>query len=1563
MNCNYEFQHNGTSYKGSTIEAVKQAFIEGQLSQNEWILDIFDSELTFYNTHSAEYTQIEKAIEAARNDNAPSDLDNVTKLGESIYSKDKTVEVPMGNGKTQTLPVRDFFLNFRKEFGTYFHSYIETSKKGSREDIEKKRDVLINWMAERAEKFFTEFPEYAQDSSRIINSDLSLANLLINIKRNPDTLERFRNKIEDSVVNLYDKLKSTFGQGALECEVPLYDKDAKLKGRADAIYWTESGDVYIIDFKTSPSTTMSKNSRLNHYLQLELYKRILSKKYNIPSEKIKVKNIQFVYSASGEVNIHTIEDPAEGLNTSSVSTILLSRFPRTAKTLPKAELTKREEKVSKMFSAARSKTVINKTEKEYIQKYLQSKVDNNTELMNHITKHPVSKWKKNGNILIGYDRNGEKILEGTLDEIIAQEQEAISKLKGGSLEDIITILKDKNHDRLVNFLGSHKDSQARHAFAQALSYYLSPQWEYVAIAPLENLGIITMRNSEGYYDFIMPISDAKNLRYSLDPSANLLTNFFKDPTVLQQYKEFKDIPEATLGNVNKLTALMAISQYKDLLEENGEVKIGGIRSVSLLEGQHDVIGNLTPYITCAKLLAAEIKNNADNVYESNVLSDFASNLESCIFINPVTQIYNAVGNLMYVTAANLGDSELGSMWEQKNMTVAKLEEILSYIKNNYKKEDYESTGTEIGRLYMNLSNLILKMRKISPEQMYQVHKRSLTFAESIGAGIDLFRYGDISRFTRIGLRLTGLAQGLETSVSYASPDELNRSFVKVMNAASTQIEQELVLEADELNEATKKYLSNYSQVYTFAIGDHTKAYQDLMEMTSDGKIDRRMLFKNPYAKNNSGLSDSAAEYLEVVLWTINRHRMEHVLSGDIRKLSYKKLKEDKKAFKQYKDAILDDVKYLQIPLKPKGGLSGSFSNIAAFFNKSKGLKQAIKDEVNTWLHYLEPALLNEQQSAQREKDIKDHTYSNYLKEGEKTRYERTESTDPITWEINMNQLALEYAAADYKEIYFTKVLNYVDKAMATISLMEMANGESYQAQRDALENRIKISIYNKALSIHEDEDLLKVVGFTKSVISGVKIAIRPALYLKEMLLGRIRNTSAILTNQIKSTTGNEITMKDLTSAAGVVFGGELLRDESIKLLDGSTFNDFSFVDMLNNIYRINDRDLNVISESLAYDRYGIHNIGSRMLYLNVVNPDWFNRMILFIAAMKADGCFEAHSIDKETGKLVYDISKDSRVSYFWNNRDKNLTTDTKWVQQKAYYQIKMQEFARERELFDDPELSWGQNIDESGKPIYDPFPRAYTSAETDSLKEQIGLIYGYYAHDERANVQKGVWWTLYTQFLTFFPSEIRKYLATGNMESSINTTIHLKDPISGKKLFYQYDEKTGLTKKVEGGSNGISDEGIVLATGQALEPVYDTVNHPLEGLAVSTAKSLRDICTGNATRSWKENPQQWDNAKLFLFNLLIGFLVAALISATVSNFEDSESKAVYTALADVGLKATRELNVYESLIKPVDSFGIIGTDFMKQIGGDLGRTITKDGYSLLNFANDNLSIIKDLHIV
>jgi hypothetical protein len=56
--------------------------------------------------------------------------------------------------------------------------------------------------------------------------------------------------------------------------------------------------------------------------------------------------------------------------------------------------------------------------------------------------------------------------------------------------------------------------------------------------------------------------------------------------------------------------------------------------------------------------------------------------------------------------------------------------------------------------------------------------------------------------------------------------------------------------------------------------------------------------------------------------------------------------------------------------------------------------------------------------------------------------------------------------------------------------------------------------------------------------------------------------------------------------------------------------------------------------------YHFWNVGFRF----ASRPDYYNRMTIFGAQMRGDGCFEAHSI--VNGHLVYDWTKDKRFDIF-----------------------------------------------------------------------------------------------------------------------------------------------------------------------------------------------------------------------------------------------------------------------------------------------------------------------------
>lgn len=85
----------------------------------------------------------------------------------------------------------------------------------------------------------------------------------------------------------------------------------------------------------------------------------------------------------------------------------------------------------------------------------------------------------------------------------------------------------------------------------------------------------------------------------------------------------------------------------------------------------------------------------------------------------------------------------------------------------------------------------------------------------------------------------------------------------------------------------------------------------------------------------------------------------------------------------------------------------------------------------------------------------------------------------------------------------------------------------------------------------------------------------------------------------------------------------------------------SFGQLINEQYGINDMDMNTYIDKILPNRFGIWHFDNVMFHF-ASRPDYYNRMTIFGAKMKADGCFDAH--DKNTGK--YNWTKDKRYEIF-----------------------------------------------------------------------------------------------------------------------------------------------------------------------------------------------------------------------------------------------------------------------------------------------------------------------------
>ena len=1364
-----------------------------------------------------------------------------------------------------------------------------------------------------------------------------------------------------------------------EMEMSVVTKEGKeIHGRADFISVDENGIVHIFDFKTTFTEHMGNMHRAARFAQLEIEKKIIQS-YGVDPDKIQIHNITVKFQGDPEAYQITTSDPTEKVGSdvkANVDTRTYMYFPRAASKLDSTQVSAIEDEINRRSSSIQGSLGKGKINVEYQTKKLQSITKNNkTYVIQHllekgksIKESTVIKWVQDGDNWIGYNSEQKEIIRDTIENIAKKEAETASDNLNAKTDRIATYLNFADYMGMSHFFRGG-ELEKKTSLLYALEPYMSPDFQYIEHPDLEKHNIITMYNKITHsYSFIV-MSDLMRLDYSSNAGANLLAPYIKDPKIIKSIREFNELPNNSSQHTMTLQALFTILGYKDTIDNSGKIKIDKIQVVSASTGVSSSGTNTASFMKALHLLQYVAKNNADQMENADEFLDIYDKAKENIEFTPSQEILKqTVFNRISAFKSNPKNIDIGlDNFSSKNVewTLDNVTKLLNQIKSEY-GESYLNKDTEIGRIYKELQSLALTLKSDKVyDELYKSTVLGLSAAETLGSGIDLIRYGEIKKYSWNGMLIHGIAQGLGMSTTYTNPDDAIRYYDQAFREATTQITAETYDMAVEVNLATKKFLeaSEASAIKTAVLGNTDSYYEALFEHDSDGKIAQTFTLQNPYGTNS--LTNIQREYLEEILWQINRLRMKpSELTDEVRSLKYSEFKNNtayQKEFDAYKSSVTINDQYRQAPLHLKVGAKGVISNIGSLFEQAStedGIKNKAKKFFKKWgdqlFSTITDMMLAPEQQNQMDKDIDEKRqefkyHSPYNVQGEH-RVEILQNHTIGEWMTNLNILTLEYACAQFKEVYYQQVLKSVGDLIGQIELVEVSTGQDLSDTKEQLINRMKVSIYNKTLIKDEQKGIAIAAASLKQVVSLTKIASRYDLFIKEMILGQIRNVSAVWAKNIVNDT--PITFSHLMKAAGVVYTNGLFAENAGKF-DGETFGDFRLINALNNLYRINDRDLTHYGESVSFDHNGILNWGSRTLYLNTTGPDWYNRMMLLVAKMMADGTWEAHKIDPTTGGLVYDQRMDKRYKRFLdyyelhkNEEDwqKNEPQDEEYQKSKAMYTYRIQQFQKE---------GYSDLTAENAVDGFSKLPRCYTQQEMASFKEQVGVLYGFYSLEERTNVQRGISWLLHTQFLTFLPGELRKYLATGNFASSVGKTVHLVDNVTGEKLYYKTMED-GVTKKVTEKELDSNDVKV---------PVIEFTFVPQEGLMVSFIKASKDILTRNID---KNNPDRYRRAALFLHNTFLWLILHSLIVFLAYLGIDSSKSSQASALAQKGVdtmsRVAQEMNAFDTLFSPIASYGIAGYDAVKQGFGSVYSLITNDDYSALDAAESIFAGIKDMHL-
>ena len=1553
--------------------------------------DFISSDFLFYDTGMTSSAVINAAEKAFKDHKAILDNNNTVTHQAAILAFGPTGEItPDGFRKSNaSRQLQEVLFKFRKDFGTIIHKFIQNKLEGKPNDSVKSE--LEDKIKELNDKLSREMILTASslntNEQELYITLKQLHDWIVNKEKVPSALENFNNYIT-SIEKAASQIADHYSDSTIHTEIKIAQKKREssaklLYGTSDLIVEKPDGTILIVDFKTSLTQStgpgnMSDSTKLYHYAQLEAYRKILES-HGYKASQIKGENLIITFNRKGiscDLNDpnYIIDPEAEqvtGRDKGNVRAMLAPYFP--AETIENIDgnilnaiLEKQEQLCSgmmlKRWQSDSLKAAILRAATNKNQKYMYS----NKEGSRLCTLEIVSGENSENPIIRGYitTNDGPKqVFEKDIETLVKDEQHSIQEDTELSAKVIYEAIQYKDVNSLKHFIKETRAKERRQLWGN-LYKYCSENYTMVECPELLKQGIIVVKHQTRGYELIVLSSESSNLEFSNDPSESILKGLFGDNykegrKYINKYKESSEMLRPSIGNMYAMRAFIALAELRDKIPTFKDGKFIGINVVSVTSGASTGLVS-TDQLKKTSMVLQQICKEAPIIEKRENFTNFYDKVKDIDGYSTTEQWELMLSDSLLVCAEEyaLQDRLKWDLSKTDNIDtkIAALDNLIAIMESDdgirrelqaigKEEENRGKVGAENESSAVRVYQLIKSVRSKLRDNLFlenSMNQVSINFQEAIVNGINLLTKGSVQKYTKNGLMLTGLAQGLAASNAYASPSKLIQRFQHFYDVATGKILKELQDELTELNKATENFINirKKSSLIDKVVGNHNDIYKGLFALDANGQVSKDMLFQNPYAPDCK-LTKDEKDYLEIVLWTLNRHRIGDDLK--FKNLPYSEFKKSD-AFEDYKQKLFNNSKYLQIPLKLREGQSGAISGLKQVLFSDRKLKDHIKNEVNRYKAMIERELLDEHQQSARDDAFKKQTYINYFEENEENRVSRTEAKNPEDWDWNVNSLCVEYALADLKQRYFKDLLSVADDQFAAIAIIEDMTGQDLSNQTRELFNRIKVSIYNKNLIDPEWQDLVSVLGLGKSALALTKIAVRHTLFLKEMLLGRIRNTSTILANQIHQDEGHEIKMSHLMEAAGEVFGPNFFKEETFKIFGKFSPGHKSMADKLNDTYAITDRDLSVVGDKFSYDSYGLHNFASRMLYVNTIAPDWFNRMILFIAKMKADGCYKAHTLNETTGELEYDITKDERINYYWAHRNTPNMNDEKFQRQKAYFIEKMRQFEQDGwRNKDGSKLVYG---DQETNPS--EFPRAYTTTEEESIKEQIGLVYGYYHHQERATYQKGLWYNLQTAFLTFLPAEVRKGLATGR-ETSIFVTRQEKN-LEGKPLYWRKSKEGELTEKTTDNKDP--------ETGEFLAPVMETVSDPYTGTIISTCKVIGLLCNKDYDEL-KRNPRLVKQMELMFFNMLFGIFIASIMALLAS----SGVKSVGTQVtADILKKTANELSFYHAVIEPVSDFNLVGVDFLNNTFSSAFKTITVDNYSLLDFANENFTLVKDLHL-
>lgn len=1014
-------------------------------------------------------------------------------------------------------------------------------------------------------------------------------------------------------------------------------------------------------------------------------------------------------------------------------------------------------------------------------------------------------------------------------------------------------------------------------FKQQLGKYCNKNWKVLECEPAEYLGIILLRNKYTNQIDVVKITTSK-IKYKREfgKGRNGLTGAFESD-IVQKSRSKSLMLQSINGNIELMETMLVLNNIPELFENNALV--GNIQVINPKYNSGLSAGN-KELLYCFNELDKHSPIEENNFKSSRIK-----------MANHYDLAKNRFNEILYFGSQSKWKTYKG--WKSFTDVSSKLDEcigdptkILIELKALAKRMEKDP---EFGPGLAHIQKDVYDEVKNPQIQVY--NEILLAIAELQGYD---FRQ-QISNHDKWLEDISIFHKGL-SGTYIDNPGNLNSETLNTITKAVTEAYQNVRADMEEPKTKIRELVDKLKESRGFGyitertVGNQASLYKNMIKFTDDGDI----LFKDPNSPTSGLETEAEREFLRYTLETINKRRLADKTEGEIEEL------------KNNPNSV-----YYRVPLAP-----GNMASMAS----TKGMLQAFKDKLQDYnpknivkrtKQKIEGFFTEDIAKAEYEKmnrgDLWEMTNTFKWGEDSSTRLDIIAEKGIGFFETNLETLLLKHEFAYSMKQNLDKVFPTIKAAMIHLSTSGILQNSKFNDDMQYLENYIKNKIFNRSIIPEKYRAWAESGGTLMSIASKFSLAFAPVQYTYQLLDGIWKDISLMIR---KPDGKDSFTFKNMKDS--------FLFSMSDMFQYG---NGHSKSELLNELYGLNDMDMNTYIDRIKSDKVGFWNFWSSLAFRFASRPDFYNRMTIFGAQMRGDGTWDAHTV--KDGKLVYDWKLDKRFDAYANGK----TSDPKYKAQQGLYYAMAQQFVKEHT----------KNADGTEFQIGQPLPRAYTTEQSESYKSLSDMIYGYYSHEKKSMIHSTGLGALFMQFHTYWSGKKNQYLAPGGIKTMGKMEQYEEN---GQKYWYKLDDNGNVTYEATTENTGVPfmvwkgqwQEGILLTLVKMSGDLWSGLKEGNIRDGWNLAKN--DIWNNedeNLRKAYRSNLQQlcYDLTMLALVGgLLTGWLTELLrerLKETKDN--DNIADAIINTLASIGVRTIDSSSDDFNFIKSIGGIGMEWTPF------------------------------------